>query len=1080
VRGTGARRRVLSLVAGVSGLIFGGRAGAFDFADGRIHVHGFYETQIRGIARDFDASDDWDLTQLAHVLNLEVEANLLDGVLGPFDLIDVFVRVEVRYDCVWTRACGLFESANTFGDGAKKLPKRLDDGRRDGFVGNVFVGDTRYFRGEPIETMDYPFRFRPRDSRRPYGIDRTPAFFTLFTSPGPDGVLGTADDPAPFYFDRYLRPHRCKFSSRGVRGIVDGHDVQNLGPIDPACSVEPIAAFIDKPNPFNPKDVNPLTGAPGSLALPFRPSPELAASTPGPTWQARGLWIPNKNLARRIREGKLERSATLNFRQDELAWNHGAAQQWEQELKELYLDVEMLDNRLWLRIGRQTIVWGKTELFRSQDQFNPQDLALASLPDLEESRLALWAVRGTWSFYDAGPFDDVRLELAANFDEFQPADLGRCGEPYAVVLVCAGYFGFLAHGFEGVGIAGVELPPQWWHDSSGIEFGGRVEWRWDRFSVSLSDFYGYSDIPHIEKIFTFERNVDPETGRPRRLDDRGPCKTGSEPACLGPDQDALENHSANQTLFAKNCASTLGFLDLDRTACGPSVLNSQNPGLPPLVQPSVALALANLLSGDPTRQVFREGSDDSLDFTNTTFLALQARLDPTYLALYPVLDAQSPMVPLSRDPGDGPGLGPGFLTQTGLMRVLTDEQEALLGCGAFYQTLCDVEGVDLMNAEASALIQSWVGFEGTSGDWDTTDPGVDQPGTTGFRGGPVCTRFERGRLLVLPGCRGPDDPDYDPAVDGRLDGAVNGLALPAFVRVHPFTGQRFQSEMAVLSWNLMMTLVRNSTREGAPGETEFDPELPFRRDGCSFAKPQLCNAYSDFWRSVPVKRNVVRAGGNGRYGRRDFQWHDGTPVVTRFEKRNVLGFSMDFTEDLTKSSWGVEATWVEDVPYFDNDEFDGLTDVDTVNLTLSIDRPTFVNFLNPRRTLLFNTQWFFQYVRGFRKGFPGSGPMNTLATFTVQSGYYQDRLLPVLTLVYDFRSNSGAFLPQLTYRFTENFSATVGVALFMGRFEEKTAPLNPIASTNRTGRGAYKEFVENGLSVVRDRDEVFLRVRYSF
>ena len=52
----------------------------------------------------------------------------------------------------------------------------------------------------------------------------------------------------------------------------------------------------------------------------------------------------------------------------------------------------MLDNRLWMRLGRQTIVWGKTELFRSQDQFNPQDLGLSSLQGetaQERSALAL-------------------------------------------------------------------------------------------------------------------------------------------------------------------------------------------------------------------------------------------------------------------------------------------------------------------------------------------------------------------------------------------------------------------------------------------------------------------------------------------------------------------------------------------------------------------------------------------------------------------------------------------------------------------------------------------------------------------
>ena len=45
-----------------------------------------------------------------------------------------------------------------------------------------------------------------------------------------------------------------------------------------------------------------------------------------------------------------------------------------------------------MRLGLQNIVWGKTEVFRTTDQFNPQDLALSSLPTLEESRA--WTTGG--------------------------------------------------------------------------------------------------------------------------------------------------------------------------------------------------------------------------------------------------------------------------------------------------------------------------------------------------------------------------------------------------------------------------------------------------------------------------------------------------------------------------------------------------------------------------------------------------------------------------------------------------------------------------------------------------------------
>src|SRR5690606_7063100 len=178
------------------------------------------------------------------------------------------------------------------------------------------------------------------------------------------------------------------------------------------------------------------------------------------------------------------------------------------------------------------IVWGKTELFRTTDQFNPVDLALASLPSLEESRVATWAARAVWSFYDIGPAQDVRLEIAANIDRFRPNDVGRCGEPFTAIVACNKTLALWLHGLAGFGLAGEDRPDDPWDDIEGLEIGARVEWRMGRFSFQISDFYGYEDLPYIEKIMTFERKVDPNSGRPLRWNANGPCTTGNEPSCL--------------------------------------------------------------------------------------------------------------------------------------------------------------------------------------------------------------------------------------------------------------------------------------------------------------------------------------------------------------------------------------------------------------------------------------------------------------------------------------------------------------------------------------------------------------------
>src|SRR5690606_26529329 len=72
-------------------------------------------------------------------------------------------------------------------------------------------------------------------------------------------------------------------------------------------------------------------------------------------------------------------------------------------------------------------------------------------------------------------------------------------------------------------------------------------------------------------------------------------------------------------------------------------------------------------------------------------------------------------------------------------------------------------------------------------------------------------------------------------------------------------------------------------------------------------------------------------------------------------------------------------------------------------------------------------------------------------------------------------------LPQVIYRFTENLSATVGANFFFGRQQLVDSAVSELrAGTNRTGAHAYKDPVENGLSPLRDRDEIYMTLRYTF
>ena len=943
-------------------------------------------------------------------------------------------------------------------------------------------------------------------------------------------------------------------------------------------------------------------------------------------------------------------------------------------------------------------------------------------------------------------------------DEFEPNDLGACGEPFAPNPVCDAAFGIFAHGAFGIGLAGAREVPAPWEDASKIEFGGRIEWRWDRFSFALADFYGYEDLPYLQRISTYERNVDPNTGRMRAMEMYGPCTTQPlalrtmapdgvpelDDSCLqaGPtrrdDKDTmllggvplntyladaallplgsdgqpipelaghpgvfagtnpadptnspnntLDASPINQQFFAAVCAGTVGVSSLDPAACAGTIFGSQQalpiindfyrlspliggvlsgsfadycnntdlaidtyciprvasvipPQIRPVVgfgaeliggagadlAPSGGLTFAQALvalnrdhfdaeyggSGVFGQWLTAEGNAalgnvpvaDPIEYggknAGCVDNALLARVDenrPGPVPNGPLIFNGNRPVPCHSAGSFGIGVQ---LTPTGLQSVnaggvglpayLTVEQQALLGCGPFFGTNCSDSGIDLMNAEASVLFQSFPGFEGTAdasggpnfrpGDpnatlptqWTTTNRKYDgtlygrrmaedgqdreQPGTIFFQGGPVGTIVDRatGQQKILPGARSPFvlNPDgtldttrfNDEAVNendpysAETDGCVGGPELfvevlgyesapeycdhdnagsqkvPLHALKHPLvanqsiplglgTGERgmggsdqeqyFRSEMAALSYNFLMLLAANDGlfyRERPfalceelvvdgirTGNCELDDRgqpIPV----CSLATPQYCGTVRGLLGLAGLTRNVLRAGGDGTFGRRTFAWQSGGEAVLAFARRNVLGFSGDFAEDVTKSNFSLEATWINDVPRGDRNSFSGVREADDYNITLSVDRPTFVNFLNANRTFFFNTQWFFRY-RDFQGA---SGRWDLLGTFTILAGYFQDRLLPSLTFVYDIRSQSGAVLPQIQYRYTEAFSIIVGAQFFSGRPQMRPISVNGLGpASNQQGRYAYRAASDEGLAIIRQVDNFYMRLRYSF
>ncbi len=1059
----------------------------------------------------------------------------------------------------------------------------------------------------------------------------------------------------------------------------------------------------------------------GTSELPLRPAPDVShlAATSAPT-TAQGIYVPSQGLIRFYENGEFD-SLDIHFDESELSWNHGASQQSTKELKEAYVESSLFDGRLWMRLGLQQIVWGKTELFRITDQFNPQDLGLSTIASLEETRISTNSARFIYSLYDVGALEDVRLEFAMNIGKMEPSDLGVCGEPYAVPAACELSVAAFNHGVLGVGIAGADRPPSPWHDPDGLEYGGRIEWRWDRFSFALTDFYGYNDFPTLEQFMTYERNVDTLTGRPlvTRFNPGNPRENcanafvmdpkdqdsvtalgiGTDLDCLafgtpltnpGSTNNALEWHSANQQAFAWLCSASIGITpELDVRACSLNLFNSsERLGGFPISLSEVSSSLfageyrfnsffavtaqvigkTALVGPTPSQSINRDANDGFITSILGSDLDCVDDMG-VVVGRSPGCNVLSTNAGINRGPIGGNVLAKQLPTAVDYVTLdsgLTNEQRALLGCGPFFGTRCDSSvtfaindcdpltlegcsvyeasrlafydkvlpgtaqpggGIDLLNAEASAIMQSFPGFDGTPEGYITTSR-APAPGTIDFEGGPVCTRYVPGQSdpVKLPGCRGIDhyeitsseviftfEEGYDPRVDGCLlaptiathdvvtldsegnditgsqpmqscfgllqpstgdfdpsgpapstvrpcEGSVNDAAcrrqiaeyldkrnsdswvgdytetgsnvrqLHASTLYHPTAGclsdaeiaqqqamnpedgprcnfvpsasgaaisrnydeeflagtaQIFKNELAAVSWNFAMGLVVISacaTEDGRTSDPEcFDSAHPWVLNKCSFNQPQYCKKVKEFFDTTGVLRNAPRAGAKGPFGRRTFVWQSGSEVVMTYDRHNVLGFSMDFPEDRTKSNWGLEFAWFDSVPFYDAGEFDSLRNVDLLNFAISIDRPTFINFLNPNRTFFFNTQWFFQYIQGYRSGMGPNGPFRAMFTTTITTGYYQDRLNPSLVTIYDFNSRSGGVLPSIQYRFTESFSAAFGIGVFFGRTQLSEMAINPFRpATNRAGKDAYKDSFDPFLSGIRRRDEIWLRLRWTF
>ncbi|MCP5198547.1 MAG: hypothetical protein H6977_00955 [Gammaproteobacteria bacterium] len=199
--------------------------------------------------------------------------------------------------------------------------------------------------------------------------------------------------------------------------------------------------------------------------------------------------------------------------------------------RELYADAVIDD--WWIRVGKQQIVWGKTDFFRLQDVINPVDFGQHFFFDsFEDIRIPQWMVSIQYKAGSFGPLTDNAFQVVWNFDEYQQVGLGNpshfWAHPFAkdtsTFAIFNTYFspepcfgpasaqvqggnaaledicgsrgpndGRLPSGFGTPQGLNVNNRPDW--DIENTEAGFRWEFRLSDFRFAVSHWYGWNDIP---------------------------------------------------------------------------------------------------------------------------------------------------------------------------------------------------------------------------------------------------------------------------------------------------------------------------------------------------------------------------------------------------------------------------------------------------------------------------------------------------------------------------------------------------------------------------------------------------------
>lgn len=154
------------------------------------------------------------------------------------------------------------------------------------------------------------------------------------------------------------------------------------------------------------------------------------------------------------------------------------------ELREFYVDASV--GRTYLRLGKQQIVWGKTDGLKLLDVINPQDFQEFVLDDFDDSRIPLWSLNAEI------PIGGIEAQFIWVPDRTYH-DLPAPGAAFAFTSPR-----FVPSPPAGIDVAfrPTERPDRFFADS---DVGVRLSTFWKGWDLTANYLYHYYDIPVFDQ-----------------------------------------------------------------------------------------------------------------------------------------------------------------------------------------------------------------------------------------------------------------------------------------------------------------------------------------------------------------------------------------------------------------------------------------------------------------------------------------------------------------------------------------------------------------------------------------------------